>query len=686
MKKFKHLKQVLTFAFGALIVSSCVRELTIENQKLNLSTPIASTSLSLENFVAPENYVLNEEGQIHLVYDLDIYSSYPIDYLEIPNREDFHKASLETIRLSNTALEADVTLAQAYPPAQILNGQTVNVPALELDNVTKVDVDANTFFESALLESGKMFLKVVNGFPVELAYMKFVLSNKSDNAEVAEMEFFNIKPGETQIDSADMTGIYAEGLMIGELVRVETVASDTPVLIRAKDAVNFEVSVKDLKAFEAKAVFPAQDVIDIDLSWDYDFGGPEITEMSIAEGTLFMQVESNVDETIFVTFELPALIDDGDTVVQNFEVPPATSGNPYSETKTVSLAGYDVILKGKRGEGWTETNSFHNRLVARIDSSGELKRISKNDSITLYIGLLDIKPSYVRGYLGKDTFSFGPEKQSIDVFRKLDGILDIKDLNMQLLLENSSGLDAKATFKEIGSINKQGGSVLLTSSILDNEIEMNRATDPSTPFVKSYDFNSSNSNVDEFIENLPVDISYSLDLDVNPNGNVANFNDFVYSTSEIKASVVLDIPMNVEPKNLSMVDTFNVSFESFTDVENLGSLNLNLIVYNGYPYTSNVDFILLDENDLPIDTLFNNETVALPGLLPDFGDKITEPSKTVFTESLNNDQLDRIVHSKKAIVVTRFNSNAVRAYTLYDSYSIDIKLTTDIDYTITTTD
>jgi hypothetical protein len=662
-----------------------MREVTIEDQRLNLSAPIASTSLSLKNFVADENYVVNDEGKIHLIYDLDIYSSSPIDYLEIPNREDYHKASLETIRLSNTALNADVTLGQAYPPAQILNGQTVNVPALELDDVTKVDVDANTFFESAQLESGKMFLKVKNGFPVELAYMKFILSNKSNNSNVAEMEFFNIKPGETQIDSADMTGVYAEGLMIGELVRVETVASSSPVLIRAKDAVNFEVSVKDLKAFEAKAVFPAQNLIDVDISWDYDFGGPEITEMSIAQGTLYMEVESNVDETIYVTFEVPALIDDGDTVVQNFVVPPASDGNPYSDSKTISLAGYDVILKGKRGEGWTEKNSFHNRLIARIDSSGELKSISKNDSITLYIGLLDIKPSYVRGYLGQDTFSFGPEKQGIDVFTKLEGILDIRDLNMQLMLNNSAGLDAKATFKEIGSINKEGNTVLLSSSILDNDLEVKRAQSPGNPYVKTYDFNANNSNVDEFIENLPVAISYSLDLGVNPYGNVSNHNDFVYSNNEIKASIVLDIPMNVEPKNLSMIDTFGVDFESFAEVENLEALNLNLIVYNGYPYTSNVEFILLDEANMPIDTLFNNENVALPGLLPDFGEKITEPSKTVFTKSLDKAALDRITYAKRAIVITSFNSNAVRPYTLYDSYSIDIKLTADIDYTISTT-
>jgi len=355
---------------SVFLFAACRKEIDFGPQQLDLSFPIASTSLSLKDFTADENYFVDPDGKVRLIYNLDIYKSRPIEYLKIPNREDYHKASLETIRLSNTALKTEVSLAQAYPPSVFLNGQKIDIPALELNNATKVDVDANTFFESALLESGKMYLKVQNGFPVEIEYMNFLLTNKSDGSLVAEMEFYNIPPGETKQDSADMAGVFAEGLMVGELVKVQTKASTAPVLINAKDAIKFEVSVKNLKAFEAKAIFPAQNLIDLDISWDYDLGGPEITELSIKSGRLFMRVVSNVDETIYVKFEVPSLIDNGDTVVQYFVVPPASSGTPYSETKEVSLAGYDVILRGKRGEGWKEVNSFHNRLVARIDSSG----------------------------------------------------------------------------------------------------------------------------------------------------------------------------------------------------------------------------------------------------------------------------------------------------------------------------
>ncbi|MBI1185484.1 hypothetical protein GC194_14535 [bacterium] len=675
---FKSRLLLLLLSFCALV--ACRKEVQWQNQKLNVSIPIASTSLSLKNFVAANNYQVDPNGKVNLIYDLAIYNSHPIDYLKIPNREDYHKASLETIRLSNTALSTKVTLADAYPASVLLDGQKINIPALDLDNTTKVDVDANTFFESAQLESGKMYLKVQNGFPVEISYMSFKLTNKSDASLVAEMEFFNIQPGETQIDSADMAGVYAEGLMVGELVKVQTTATTTPVLINPKDAIKFEVSVKNLKAETAKAIFPAQNLIDMDISWNYDFGGPEITDLSIASGTLFMQVESNVDETIYVTFEVPALIDNGDTVVQNFIVPPASNGNPYSASKEISLAGYDVILRGKRGEGWKEVNSFHNRLIARIDSSGVLKEISKSDSITLHIGLIDIVPSYARGYLGQDTFVFGPSKEDISVFRKLNGILNFNNVNMTLDVHNSAGIEAEVVFDNITSKSNSGNKVNLNANLLNNALHVDRAADKSTPYTHSYAFTKDNSNVTAFIENLPVSILYGLQLNINPNGNNSNYNDFIYTESEIDASVVLELPMDVAPKDIVMRDTFTVGFGGLAGQENVSGAHLNFVVYNGYPFAADVDFILLDENNNVFDTLFGDNTIAGPGVVPDFGKKVTEPSKTVFTTYIDKAHLDRVAEIKKAVIITHFTSNVPHTFTIYDSYSIDIKLTADLEY------
>ncbi|MBI3142758.1 MAG: hypothetical protein HYZ16_08020 [Bacteroidetes bacterium] len=676
----KH-KRFLLMALALLVLATaCRKELKLGPQTLGLSFPIASTSLSLKDFTAPENYLVDDNGQVRLKYELNIYESFPISYFSIPDRHDYHKVSLETIRLSNTAMQTEVTLEQAYPPATLLNGQKVAVPALDLNNASKVDVDANTFFESAQLESGKMYLKVHNGFPVEITHMFFLLTNKVDGRKVAEMEFFNILPGETEVDSADMTGVYAEGFMVGELVHVGTAASVGEVTIKAKDAIKMEVSVRDLKAFEAKAIFPAQNLIDFDMAWDYDFGGPEITELRIKSGKLWMQVVSNVDETIYVTYEVPALISNGDTVVQYFEVPPASSGNPYSESKEIALEGFDVILRGKRGEGWKEVNAFHNRLIARIDSTGILKKISKNDSITLHIALLDIVPSYAKGYLGQKTIEVGPASEEIGVFRKLDGLLDIKDIHLELVVHNSSGVEAEVTFTRIASRNSKNNTVDLTSAILNSPMTIPRAPSRDNPIVNAYAFDQTNSNIDAFVENLPIGIEYGLKLMVNPNGNTNNHGDFVFDDSYIKATALLDLPMNLKPEEIAMRDTFDVSFESFIGLENLKRIGLNLIIENGYPFAVDVDFHFLDADNNLVDTLFAKQALASPGLLPEFGDKVGGKTTTVLRSGIEKEQFTKLADIKRAVITTRFVSTSTKSYPIYDAYTIDATLTADLEY------
>ena len=675
---------LLLSAITLLGVESCKRDFGLKDQSVQLSAPIAGTSLSLKDFIESENYEVDNEGKVHLRYGVELYTARPIEYLSIPNRTDSHKVSLETISLSNTAIESDVTLGEAYSPAILLHGKSVAIDTITIFNASTIQIDANTFFESASLESGWMIMTIKNGFPVDIESMLFRLRNASDNSLVGEpLEFKDIKAGETKTDSVDMTGEYAEGNMIGELVRVKTRASDGEVLINKNDALTVTVRVKDLKAFEATAVFPAQDLIDFDLAWDYDFGGAELTDLIIESGTLVMQVQSSINEIVRVTYEAPALVDPttGDTVLQKFDVPAAVDGKGITEREERSLAGYQVILRGKRGEGWLEKNAFHNRLKASIDYTGVKKTISKRDSITLYIGVIDVVPSFARGYLGQELQTIGPETKSLDAFNNLSGVLELDDLEMSLEITNTAGVDALVAIPSVTSINKEGKEVAFESDLLSGGITVGAGTETGPAWRGVYQFNQSNSNADAFVENLPKAFNYSLVLSTNPAGNDNDWQDFIKTESELTASVMLDIPMNLDPKSIVLQDTINIGLTQLaSNLENADEMNLNMIVYNGYPYFSSFKLILLDENDESFKTLYDSERVAEPGVIADGGDKVTEVTRTIFTETLTRSEIDQAIESKRAIVIATLQSSTSVAYPIYDSYTIDIKLTADVAY------
>lgn len=668
----------------ASVLSSCKRDLRLGEQEVELSVPLVSTSVSLENFIAPENYNTNENGEVNLIYEVHLYNNRPIESLTVPNRKDYHSVSLETISLSNTAIESSVTLGEAYSPAIFLHGQRFEIDTITLFRPATIPVDANTFFESADLESGSMIMTVENGFPIDIESMLFRLTNSSDNSLVGEMEFTDIASGETQSKTLDMGGVYAEGSMLGELLRVKTKKSPGEVLINKDDALKFKVEVKDLKAYSATAVFPEQNLIDIDMAWDYDFGGAELTDLGIESGTLFMEVKSNVDEVVYVTYEAPGMIDPSkaapfDTVIQSFRVPAASSGGKTRDT-SIDLSGYNVILRGKSGEGWLEKNAFHNRLKAKINYTGVKKKISKDDSITLKIELRDIKPSFVKGYMGQDTFKVGPETQEFVAFQNLNGLLDIEDVSVSLNIDNSAGIDAEL---DIPSVVSQGktSDVALTSSLLKQPISVDMASDINTPWTSTTLFNAGNSNVDQFIENFPLSFLYNLEVRTNPGGNNNNWEDFIASTSELKASVNIDIPMKLNPTNVVLRDTLSMELGQLaSNLESTDGLLLNLVVDNGYPYSVDVDFILMDEEGMPFDTLFNGEHIALPGTIESNTDIVESPYTSVLNSQLNLDESMALANAKKVVLIAYLQSNSQRYYPIYDSYVIDLKLTADVAY------
>lgn len=679
VKYLKQLHKLFALVF-ILSVAACRPDLSLENQRLDISTPLAKTKMSIRDFVPKENYVLDNQERITLSYSYPLYSASPTEYFTVPDREDSANVSLENIRLSNTALESSITLEQAYPPAAFLDGQKIMLPATSQQNAVTLPVDAGSFFESAQLESGKMYMKVTNGFPVEVDYLKFELRNKSDGSVVAIMEFNDILPGTTASDSADMAGVYAEGDMEGEMVEVNTAASGEEVTINKDDAVEIQVRVQDLLAYEATAIFPAQNLIELDRAWDYDFGGAQLKEMRIKTGSLKLRVKSNINETIFVTYEVPGLINNGDTVTEYFTVPPATASNPFSEVKTIPLDGAKVILRGKKGEGWLESNAVHYRLTARIDSTGELKTISKEDSMKVYMGLIDLVPDYGLGFIGQDTIEIGPESEDIDIFENTSGALNLQDAKFSLSLNNTSGIDAEVKINSLKSKSRDGREIALNSSVLDENIQIQAASDTSNPAFTSVDLSEENSNTAEFINVLPKSIAYDMEVYLNPGGNDNDFGDWFYDNSLIETNAQIDVPLQIKPEQFTLTDTADVDLSSLLVNEQVKGATLNLIVNNGYPLESRIGLYFLDENDVIQDSLFTNENSIAAAELNASNHQSSKSVKSILSSDFSRERIEKLSMAQKVVFQLSFNTSANQAIHLYDNYSIDIKLTSDLIY------
>lgn len=665
--------------FAAFACTSCKQNLEVEPWEREILAPIISTELNLKNIIGSEqNYQIGDSNNVNLVFSSTLYEASGLDFFTVPPKRDRTSVSLESIRLSNNALSTEITLAEAYPPSRLLNGQSINLPELELDDAGKAEIDAGTFFESALIDSGWMYIEIINGFPVELDSLKFRLSNQSDDLLIAEKTFKDIAPGSSAIDSINMADKYVEGKMFGELVRVTTAASDGPVKINSKDALVLNVSVKDIKAKKAIAIFPAQDLIDFDRNWRFDnFGDVRLKEMRILSGNLNLEVVSALNETLYISYEAPGLSKNGSPIYRDIIV------FPEEEAKeTWPMAGYEVNFRGKASEGFLEENAMNHIMKASIKYTGELKSISQEDSIYVFVGLEDIIPEYALGYFGQSSEVVGPEVIPLDVFNSLKGDLNVEDVEVKLHIYNSLGIDADLKFNDVSSTNKDGKVVSLTSPLIRDNIRIDRAEARNKPFEKTLSFSKQNSNMDEFIENLPNQLGYSIQLETNPDSNISNFNDFIYHDSKISASLDMTIPLNIQSKGLTLTDTVDMNFSGFEEVKGLNGVQLNLIAYNYYPMDAKVKFVMIDENNEVVDTLFHEKQENLTaGTFNNPTDrKVITPSKSIFSSKLSKSRFDNLMkNTYKAIIISDFETDDEFS-TIYDNYKIDIKLTGNFLY------
>lgn len=652
-----------------LTLSSCRKD--SENNKWDneILVPIASTSLSIQNLIG-DTLSKDIDNQLNIIYNYDLYKARGTDFFKVPDTSLQYSMSLQSLKLSNNALNTSLTLGQLYPPAKLLNGQNFVIPAQSINSIPEFDVDATSFFETATLESGKMYIKINNGLPVNIAYAHIRLFNKSDNSEVGSIEFYNIQTKTSAEDSIDMAEKYVEGELVGKLEQLNTDASEGAVKINSNDAVNINIRVKDLTAYEATAIFPAQNLLDLDQNLVYKFGDPRITKMKIRSGELRVKLISTMDETIYVTYKSPGLTIDGDTVLEYFEVPPSSSSNPFSEERILNLKNYDVDFRGKASEGHVEQNMLHNIIIARIDSTGIMKSLSLSDSIYIFYGLFDIVPEYVEGYLGNYSQTVGPSSINIDAFDKIDGDLDIENVKLDLHIKNGMGLPTDLKLNNLQAIGKSGKTADLNAEPLINTIQLDIATNPPlTTSETTLIINNSNSNITDFVEVLPKSIVYELDIDINKNGNTGELKDFAFYDSPLEASLDITAPLKFQSVGLILTDKIKFKLGDM-DLSKVKSAEFFLIAYNTYSFSVDPTIILYDDDNEVIDTIFTtNEFIDASNI------SSSEPQKTVLSQKATKAQLDKWQFASKAEIIATVETPKTEGY-------VTTKFNSKIDFTI----
>jgi len=695
---------------GAIIIAGCVLlagvllfscrskpNATHPAWNTNLLLPLLTTNLSLNDIVSDSLIHKNADSSISLIYKTDLYNlNLAGQVINIPDTTLKYDFKLDSLQLANRTIVDSISLGQIAQQAGTegaliiqFNGNNLPIPAITVTPANSYPVNATSFFQTASLRTGVLTVTLKNGFPIEMDTIIFQLSNQGNSSLVTQDTFVDLMPGATISQSTNMAGKTVNGQLNAKLVRMTSPGSNgQSVHIDTANKLYATLSISNVTVFSATAIFPSQDIINQPQSVSFPFpNGARLKKVKFLSGDLQIILKSTIADSIHFNYQLPSATDaSGKPINITSILPPAASGQTSSYTVNYNLAGYTFDLTGPKKD---TVNTFFNLLIARIDSNGKVESISLNDSLYVSYAILNVVPEYINGYLGSDTLNYGPVTIPFSVFKNIKGgTLNLKNINVSLAVQNNIGANGRVIVHQAQGIHSATNSpVSLTGAMINKNLNIPRAVDhPLTPTLSNFTLTPSNSNVLNFIDNLPDKLNYNLTVYVNPNGNVSNYNDFVYYGSGMDISMNMNMPLSLIANRLELVDTIPFSLTSNSTTTNSAAIQsgvLTLIANNGYPLQANVQIYFLDGSYNIMDSLLASASPVAAGVL-DNNCQVVSSTQSKISAPFDEAKLNRIKLAKYAYVKSYFttvpNSQCGNYVKIYSNYSLGIIITGQFNY------
>ena len=651
---------------------SCQHDLERPNWDVDLITPIAHTKMNINNMISDSSVSINEDasGFISLVFqeeflNVNFDTLIKIDAIADEQTHTLDSASFEDVVIADTATIGETI--NEIPGLSFLlpNGSTTIIP--DIPNIAQndtINIDASEYFETMTLYKGTLIVEVKNNFPTDIANLVLTLVNASNQTNIADFSFPLIPTGSSVIDSVFIGGQTIDENIFAILNNMDISSSNGPVLIEYSDAIITTINISNIGITEATAIFPEQQLTEKLKEHSFDLGEAQITEIGIKEGTVKINVLSTLPNGKMV-YNIPSLTKNGIPFTSGDMIVPEATSNELT-TFSFDFQGYVLDLTGQEGRlGGDTVNTIYTEAYTFIDYTGTVEEINQSDSFYSFIEF-DLTTEYAKGYIGKDTIDFGPEIITTDIFNIIEsGDIDLEEASMSIHINNYIGADAIMKINSLSAFNDDSE----VSAMIDgNMYDIQRASLTSNNSIIPTN-TQINIDADKIIEILPNKINTSATFYVNPNGSSAQ-QDFIYPSQSINGKINLEIPLNLIANNLAFVDTTNMTLPNEEEYE---IDKIFLTINNGFPFDAEIKFILLDENNLIVDTLLNN-TFILSASTDENNVVIENSTTTIEMDYSNFESVRKIVTYSKFSTVS--NNEHIK---LYSSYNLDVTLSAKIN-------
>ncbi|MBL7778938.1 MAG: hypothetical protein JNK66_11670 [Chitinophagales bacterium] len=664
--------------------------------------PIATTSLNLANIAGDSSVTQRPDSSLVLAFNTNLYEfSLADQIIKIPDTSIGQGFNLSNLALPNQGFVYTITLGEIADNmianggstqfiGNLIKGQAGNsipIPAIANFPFSSFLFDATAFFDSAILATGVAEIWAVNHLPVPVTNILVELRNTGDPGYISQQYIDSIPAHDSVFLSIPLGGYKVKSQLEFTIVSMSTPGSNgNNVLINLGDYIQLRMLASSMTAYEAWAKFPTQNVVERVEEVTWEIGERKFTYVDARSGKLHVFITSSVEEQMYLEYTLVGAYDKhGNPVKEYTTIPPAPVNGTVTIDKYIDITGTSINLTGKDG---SKFNTYTQKIVARIDSSGITRHITAADSLLIYYEIEDVAPNYIKGYAGRDTI-LAIDTASFDFLNMFkSGSIDLEDVNMNFVVENGMGVDGQIKINGLTAVSQNNGAKTLSGSVVGQPFVINRAKDfPLQPAYNQFAINGTNSNIKQLLGVLPNQLMYDVEVKTNLNGNDGLYRDFAYLESKLKVGLNAEVPLSFIANHLVLMDTVDFDLSSTnTNVAGISDGVINLIAQNKYPIEATIAVRMVDENWLPVDTLLFEQMIQAATL--DNNCRAQQPKRSKIPLYVDMDRMENIKKARHAIIVADFNSNPNNAVCngqylrIYSDYKLDITFSARFNYKV----
>jgi len=379
----------------------------------------------------------------------------------------------------------------------------------------------------------------------------------------------------------------------------------------------------------------------------------QLTKIIMRKGQIQMRFENPLPTKVFFYLKMPGFKKDGIEFDNVYEIPAGTVANPGIMNQSIDLSQFHIDLTGLSGYDF-------NKFVTEIDVIAESSVNFGDEHIVVVDATFkDIELDYARGYFGSKVISevVDVDLEALDIYES--GSIDLSTLSLSFDIENGIKVGAQGILNSVSNENALGTTVSLTGGSIGNAFNIDPATgnwNTLTPSLNSLQFTSSNSNIENYLENLGTKHTIDYSLQINPWGNTSGGWDEIFPQSQLKVKLHAQMPLAIGLDNLILRDTFEVDLNQDPEKTRIVSGELVLDASNAFPFSADVTLVMLDANGNLLHTINGTELVEAS----QFGDYVAAYDFNVANSQVRFILSDEVVAGindvTHIIVKSKFNS------------------------------